>query len=215
MQKKYIFFDFDGTLVDTSSGIYGALETAFKALNQPILDEKAMRKYIGPPLEYSFSQFNKLNEDDTAKAVQAFRENYKTEGVYKHKLYEKIEELLKALKDNGKILAVATSKPEKFAKMIIESYKLTKYFTVISGATLDGTRSSKQQVLKYAVDSLKLTDLSECVLIGDTKNDVIGATQVGMDCIGVLYGFGLKKELEDAGAKATAETPLDVLKIIE
>ena len=215
MQKKYIFFDFDGTLVDTSSGIYIALKSVFKAYNQPILDEKGMRKYIGPPLEYSFSTFNGLSEKDALDATEVFRKSYKTEGVYKHKLYDDIEELLKKLKNTGKILAVATSKPEDFAKLILESYNLTEYFTVISGATFDGTRSKKKDVLQYAVDELKITDLSECVLIGDTKNDVNCATQVGMDCVGVLYGFGLKSELEEAGAKATVQTPLDILKIIE
>lgn len=215
MQKKYIFFDFDGTLVDTSAGIFDSLIFAFEKMGEPILSESDMRKYIGPPLEWSFMTYNNMNEQSAAETTKFFRINYKEKGVLMHSLYEGIREMLEILKKKGKILAVATSKPEHFAVKILKEYNLYDYFDVVSGATLDGSRSSKNEVLSHAVSLVNPENLSDCVLVGDTDNDVVGALQVGIDCIGILYGFGTKEKLEKAGATVTLETPADVANIID
>lgn len=215
MQKKYIFFDFDGTLVDTSAGIFDSLKYAFEKMNEPLLIEDEMRKYIGPPLEWSFMTYNNMNEEDATEMTKHFRVNYKEKGVEMHSLYENIAKMLEILKEKGKVLAVATSKPEHFAIKILKDYDLYKYFDVVSGAIPDGGRSSKFQVLSHAVELAKPEDLSDCVLVGDTKNDVDGAREVGMDCIGVLYGFGTYDDLKNAGAKEFADTPMKIAELID
>lgn len=211
MQKDYIFFDFDGTLVDTSSGIFDSLRYAFDKMGEPALTNRQMRKYIGPPLEWSFVNYNHMSKENAKLTAEHFRVNYAKKGVLMHSLYPDIDKMLKALKKKGKSLAVATSKPEDFAVKILKSYNLFNYFDVVSGATFDGTRNSKKEVLIHAVNLINPTSLKKCVLIGDTKNDVIGANEVGMDCIGILYGFGTKDELLDAGAIAVADTPTEAL----
>lgn len=215
MKKEYIFFDFDGTLVDTSSGIFHSLNYMFEKMNCKILNESEMRKYIGPPLDWSFMTYNNMSESEAALATKLFRDDYQANGVFMHKIYDSVEEMLKSLKKKGKVIALATSKPEAHAEKIMKSYNIYEYFDVVSGATFDGSRSCKKDVLQYAVDKIGLKDLGSCVLVGDTKNDVVGAKEVGMDCIGVLYGFGAKEELEAAGTIATAATPMDVADLID
>lgn len=215
MKKDYIFFDFDGTLVDTGAGIFDSLNYAFEKMGEPILSEQDMRKYIGPPLEWSFMNYNNMNEDEAAETSKHFRVNYKAKGVEMHSLYDGVEEMLCKLHEKGKILALATSKPEDFAVKILKDYDLYKYFDVISGATFDGTRSSKMEVLNHAIELCKPDDLEKCVLVGDTENDVIGAKQAGIDCVGVLYGFGSDEQLKNAGAVKTVATPQDVINLFD
>lgn len=210
MNKKYIFFDFDGTLVDTSAGIFDSVIYAYKKMGLPY-ENVEFRKFIGPPLEWSFMNISGLNKEDAVFATESFRENYREKGVFMHTIYKDVKNMLEALKNKGKVLAVATSKPEKFAKQILSEYDLEKYFDFVSGATFDGSRSSKKDVLKYAISKINPDSLNNCVLVGDTKNDVFGAKEVGMDCIGILYGFGSEQELKEAGAVLTLENPLDVV----
>ena len=213
MQKDYIFFDFDGTLVDTSTGIFDSIKYAFLKMGEPIPSQEELRKYIGPPLEWSFSNFNNMNEKDALETTRLFRENYREKGVKMHTLYDGVAKMLESLSENGKFLAVATSKPEHFAVQILKEYDLYKYFKVISGATFDGTRSTKKDVLLHAVNLANVDSLQNCVLIGDTKNDVVGANEVGMDCVGILYGFGTDEELKSAGAIETVNTPQDIVSL--
>lgn len=215
MEKKYIFFDLDGTLVDSSKGIFLSLDKTFEKLGLPAMSDEEKCRFIGPPLEKSYITYCKMSEKEALKAVKIFREYYGEEGAYLHRLYDGIEDALKVLCQKGKILAVATSKPEKYAKIIIEGYDLDKYFSVISGAGDDGILGTKEYVLKKAIDGLEPDSLQQCVLVGDTVNDVVGASAVGIDCIGVLYGFGEEKELLESGAVCTVETPEEVAKIID
>ncbi len=215
MKKQYIFFDFDGTLVDTSEGIYHALDYAAKMMNLPTFSMEEKRKYIGPPLETSFMNFAKLSKDDADKATYHFRVFYKKQGVKMHRVYDGVIDTLKAFKDKGKKLIIATSKPQPLAESILKWNDFYDLFDVISGATFDGTRSTKEQVLNHAISLLGDINLKECVLIGDSKSDAIGAKKVDMECIGVLYGFGTKDELEENGVKYTVTKAKDLLKIID
>lgn len=215
MQKQYIFFDFDGTLVDTSEGIFYALAYAFECMGEPKMSVKDMRRFIGPPLEQSFVTYNNMTEEESIQATEHFRKVYKTDGVYMHKVYDGVIETLKALKSRGKTLVIATSKPESLAVQIMKENGFYDYFDVISGATLDGVRSTKQQVLNYAINLAKPDSLDNCVLVGDSKSDAVGANQVGMDFVGVLYGFGTEQELQIENTKALIEKLTDLLKIID
>ena len=215
MQKQYIFFDFDGTLVDTSEGIYHALDYAFEKMGLPLLSLPEKRKYIGPPLEASFMTFNGMSDTDADKATAFFREFYKEQGVKMHRVYDGVIDMLKAFKQRGKKLVIATSKPEPMAIYVMQVNGFLDLFDVVSGATFDGVRRTKEDVLKHAINLLKPTNLEECVLIGDSKSDAIGANFMGMDCVGVLYGFGTQEELEQNGVVSVVDTPEDLLKIID
>lgn len=215
MKKDYIFFDFDGTLVDTSSGIFDSLNYSFEKMGEPILSESDMRKYIGPPLLWSFMNYNNMDDARANETVDHFHVNYRARGVNMHSLYNGVEEMLCALHKKGKIIVLATSKPEDFAVKILKDYDLYKYFDFISGATFDGKRSSKKEVLIHALELCKPDDLGKCVLVGDTENDAVGARQVGIDCVGVLYGFGKDEQLKKAGAVKTVASAMDVVNLFD
>ena len=106
----------------------------------------------------------------------------------------------------GKKIVLATSKPEHFAKVILEHFHLMKYFTFVAGANMDETRTKKDEVIAYALDSCKVTDVEKVVMIGDREYDIYGAKRFGMDSIGVLFGYGSYEELESAGATYIVET---------
>ena len=110
---------------------------------------------------------------------------------------------------------VATSKPEVYAKRIIEHFGLTKYFDYIAGMELDGGRGTKAQVIEYALETCKIKNRDEVLMIGDREHDVFGAESLGIDCVGVLYGFGSREELEKAGAKYVISRPEDLINILE
>ena len=129
-------------------------------------------------------------------------------------VYDGLEDLLKILKDNRKILIVATSKFEVFAKQILEHFNIAKYFTYIAGSNLDGTRVKKGEVIRYALESCNISDLSKAIMIGDREHDIIGAKEVGINSIGVLFGYGDRNELEKAGADFIADTVADIGKIL-
>ena len=205
----YVLFDLDGTISDSSEGITKGIQIALREMG---IEEDCdnLHKFIGPPLKYSFMTFYGFNEEDCAKAVKIYREYYGRTGLFENKAYEGIDKLLKKVKESGRKIAVATSKPEKFSVQILEKFGLIEYFDVISGATLDGVRGDKCEVIEEALKRFGDPDRKRVVLIGDTHFDVEGAAKVGIDCIGVLYGFGTRESLENAGAKYIAEDIEDI-----
>lgn len=209
----YVLFDLDGTISDSSEGITKGIQIALKAVG--IEEERDnLRKFIGPPLTYSFKEFYGFDEETTNIAIKKYREYYAVTGLYENVAYDGIEALLKKIKDSGRKIAVATSKPEAFSKNILEKFGLLKYFDYVAGATLPTDsgkkRGEKQEVVEYAIELFGNPDKSKVVLIGDTMFDAKGAKAVGIDCIGVLYGFGSEKSLLESGAKYIAETIEDI-----
>lgn len=211
---KYILFDLDGTLTDPGLGITNSVMYALKKFNIEVADRSSLYKFIGPPLLDSFEKFYGMAKEESQKALEYYREYFKPHGLYENEVYEGIEELLKELKENGKTLIVATSKPEEFAKEILRHFQLDKYFEFIAGATMDEKRVKKADVIAYALESCGVADVDAAIMIGDREHDVLGAKQVGLASIGVLYGYGDLEELENAGATYIAKTPEDILKII-
>lgn len=199
--KKYknILFDLDGTLIDSKQGIVNSIKYALDFFNINVEDEKKLYKFIGPPLRESFKKYYKFNEEDTELAVEKYREYYKEKGVFQNHLYVGIDNLLKELVNNGKNLIIATSKPEMFAKKIIEDLEINDYFSFICGSTLDSSREKKADVIKHILTTNNLKT-EDCVMIGDKSQDVIGAQKTGIDSIGVLYGYGDYDELVNAKA---------------
>ena len=173
-----------------------------------------MRCFIGPPLTDAFSEYFGFSEEDAKTAVLYYRERYTDIGLFENTVYDGIPEMLSRLREAGKTLILATAKPEPFAKRILEHFGLADYFDLIVGATFDGTRHNKIDVLRHALSGVEDANIKDSVMVGDRSHDCLGAAHFGMDCIGVLYGYGSREELTDAGAKYIAETPKDVCRII-
>lgn len=206
---KNILFDLDGTLTDPGIGITNSVAYALKKYNIQVGDRSELYKFIGPPLHESFEHYYGFLEEEAFKAVDYYREYYSDKGIFENRVYEGIPQLLKDLKDAGKTLVVATSKPEVFAKQILEHFGLDSYFDYVAGSNLDGSRTKKEEVIRYALDSCNIftkEQMAETIMIGDRKHDVLGAGKVSIDSIGVLFGYGDKEELEEAGATYIAET---------
>lgn len=199
--KKYILFDLDGTLTDPMLGITKSVQYALNKFGIEIEDLNQLCKFIGPPLKDSFMEFYNFTEKDASKAITYFREYFSTKGLYENEVFDNIEDMLISLKEQNKSLIIATSKPTVFAEKILEHFNLKKYFDFISGSNLDNTRTKKADVIKYALEENGLTDISEIIMIGDREHDVIGAKSLGIECIGILHGYGSYDELSNSGAE--------------
>ncbi|HAW71251.1 MAG TPA: phosphoglycolate phosphatase [Firmicutes bacterium] len=214
MSLEYILFDLDGTLTDPAIGITNAVMHALKKYGIAVSDRKELYKFIGPPLWDSFEKYCGFSKEEANTAVEYYREYYRDKGMFENQVYDGCEGLLKELKDNGKILIVATSKPEVFAEQILEHFGIAKYFTFIAGSTLDGSRVKKGDVIRYALESCNIIDGSQAIMIGDREHDIIGAKEMGLSSIGVLFGYGSRAELEEAGADFIVSTIEDIGKVI-
>lgn len=214
MKKDYLLFDLDGTLTDPKEGITKSVQHALKAYGIIEEDLDKLCPFIGPPLSDSFREFYNFPEKDAKEAVYKYREYFSVKGWCENKVYPGIEEMLKKLKESGKHLLVATSKPELFAGRILEHFHLSQYFDLIGGADMGETRVRKADVIRYVLEKGKIEDLSRAVMIGDRKHDVEGAALVGLESIGVLYGYGDQKELETAGAGRIARSVADLERIL-
>ena len=207
---RHPIFDLDGTLVDSALGILRGVSFALLRMGiQPPEDLQALRCFIGPPLFDSFSAVYGLSHDESSLAVAHFREYYRETGVYENSPYPGIHELLATLMRHGFRLSVATSKPEHFARIILERFGLNCYFSDICG-TLDDNAAQKKDVLSRLLPSLAIQP-SRLLMVGDRKHDVLGAKHWGIACVGVLYGYGTRAELMDAGALTVVQT-VDELK---
>ena len=206
--KKYdvILFDLDGTLTDSSPGIINSIVYALKKYNIRVENTDDLRKFLGPPLHESFRDFYGFDDEKSMEAVGFYREYFSNKGLLENEVYSGIREMLEDLKDNGKRLILATSKPQPFTDRIMEHFDLAKYFEFIAGSNMDGTRSKKAEVIVYALESCNITDKSNVVMVGDREHDIIGAKTVGIDSIGVEYGYGDYDELSDAGATCIVKT---------
>ena len=203
---EYIFMDLDGTITDSREGITKCFQYALHEFGIEVDDLSTLEQYIGPPLELSFREGFGFSPEQAARAVVKYRERYVPIGLYENRVYDGLEEALQKMKEAGKVLIVATSKPEHMAVKVLEHFGLDGYFDDICGAGDDHNRNKKDEIIRYALNKHEITDLSEVLMVGDRKFDVIGARNCGLKCMGVLYGFGDRAEMEEAGAAYIAET---------
>lgn len=211
---QYILFDLDGTLTNPEIGITSSVMYALEKFGVKVEDRKELHPFIGPPLSYSFQTYYGLSEADSELAIKYYRERFSVKGLYENEVYEGVEKLLQQLKESGKKLIIATSKPEEFTLKILAHFDLLKYFDYVAGATMDGSRGEKADVIRYAIEISGIQDRSQAIMIGDRKYDILGAKENGLDSIGVLFGFGDREELSEAGANYIAENVEDILKYI-
>lgn len=211
MISKALLFDLDGTLTDSGEGIINCVTYALNTLNLPVPSREELRVFVGPPLRDSFQKFG-VSPEDTEKAVEIYRSRYVPVGMFENTPYPGISALLAALKSDGHTLYVATSKPESMAQEIMEKFHLAGFFDKICGATLDGSRDSKELVIAYLLEHIPCKN--NVLMIGDTVYDVLGAASHGIDTIGVSWGYGKEEDLLQAGALAIAHSPSELYELL-
>jgi phosphoglycolate phosphatase len=205
-----IYFDLDGTLTDPKIGITRSIQYALDRLGHPAIpSEDELTWCIGPPLRASFTKLLG-HERSSDHAVSLYRERFADIGIFENSLFAGIPDILSVLARPGRRLFVATSKPGVFAERIIDHFGLRRHFERVFGSELDGTRADKTHLLKYALEETSV-DPSRAIMIGDRSHDIIGARNNGMSAIGVLYGYGSKQELTEAGALHVCTSPRGLL----
>ena len=211
---KYILFDLDGTLIEPKEGITKCVAYALNKFGIKVKNLDDLTVFIGPPLIDSFMKYYNMSLDDAKLAVKFYRERFQVNGILECELYKNVEETLKKLKKENKILLIATSKPEDFTNSILKRLDIYKYFDLIVGATLDGSRGEKSGVIKYALDQINIIDLSEVIMVGDRMFDIFGAKKNNIDSIGVSYGYAIDNELFESNPTFIVNDIEDIINII-
>ncbi len=214
MIRTIYLFDLDGTLTDPQEGITKSIRYALDAFGIQEEDASKLMRFIGPPIRDAFREYYDFTEEEAEQAVAKFREYFSVKGIFENVPYDGVVQALKRLKEEGLTLAIATSKATVYAKQIAEHFEFAQYFDFIAGCEMDGTRSRKSEVIQYALDAVDPKRQRPVVMIGDREHDVIGAKEMGIDGVGVTWGYGSRKELQEAGAKwivDTAEELVDLL----
>ena len=206
-----IFFDLDGTLTDSGEGIINCAILGLEHFGLPVPTREEMRVFVGPPLDQTFIKFG-VPADKAQEAIEVFRSRYRTVGKFENYPYPGIREVLQTLKAQGHRLFVATSKPEILANEVLEHFELADFFEQIAGATLDGSRSHKADVITYLLGLVG--DVGQTVMVGDTAFDVIGAAAHGIPTIGVSWGYGEVADMENAGATAIAHSMEELVALL-
>lgn len=208
---NYVFFDLDGTITDPGLGITNSVMYALDKYNIKVEDRSELYPFIGPPLHESFQKYFGFSEEESFRAVDYYREYYRTDGIFENRVYDGVEEMLQTLKNQGRKIVLATSKPEQFAIQILEFFDLMQYFDVVAGATMDAARVEKSDVIAYAIHQANISDTKSAIMVGDREYDILGAKKNEMPSIGVLYGYGSEEELKKAGATYLAAGPKELL----
>ncbi|MCC8027246.1 MAG: HAD family hydrolase [Clostridium sp.] len=217
-KKTHILFDLDGTLTDPKEGITKSVSYALNHYGIHVEDLDSLCPFIGPPLTDSYKKYFNFSHEQAWEAVLKYREYFGQRGWQENKEYPGIREMLRALKDSGRHLMVATSKPEEFALRILDHFGLTEYFEFIGGADMEETRNRKADVIGYVLEQCGLgageEAVSRAVMVGDREHDVLGARQWGIETVGVMYGYGGRQELESCGADYMVETVEELRRLL-
>lgn len=227
MKYKYLLFDLDGTLTDPKEGITKSVQYALKSFGIEEPDLEKLTPFIGPPLKGSFMEFYGFDEVQAEEAVEKYREWFTPKGIFQNMVYEGIPQMLKTLREHGKVLAVASSKPQGFVEQILEHFAIREYFSVVVGSCMDGTRVRKEEVVEEALRQLGMAAdgrnvhavpqepaVSGTVMIGDRKFDIEGGKEYGLVTVGVSFGYAGEGELESAGADYVVDTVGELLGVL-
>lgn len=209
---RAILFDLDGTLTQSGEGITKSVQYALEKLGKPEPDLKKLEVFVGPPLLQQFMKYAGLDEETAVKAVEYYRERYTDVGIFENRPYPGVEEMLEGLKRKGYILAVASSKPERFVHRILDHFHLTGYFQEVVGSEMNGGRTSKAEVIEEALSRLHMSGCrKDVIMVGDKEHDVLGAREAGISCVAVSYGYGTEEELKNAAPLKTVHSAGEVL----
>ena len=210
----YVIFDFDGTVTDTGEGILKSLQYSFEQMGDPVPDLSDLKKFIGPPIHYSFVTFYGVKEDDVGKYIEKYRERYRKIGIYECCLYDGMLDTLKTLKENGVKIGIASSKPISLIYDVMNYLKITELFDAVVGTQFDDSNhSGKKDLVLQSMAELGADDKSRVLMVGDRYFDIDGAAGAGVDSCGVLFGYGNEQEFKEHGATyivATAQEIVDI-----
>ncbi len=209
---KYAFFDLDGTLTQSASGILASYRYALDKFGIKLTSKEEELRLIGPPLYNSFTDYYGFDEDKTMEAIKYYREYYTAGGMYDAPPYDGITDMLSELQFRGVRLVVVTSKPQIYADDVVEHVGLNKYFNRVVGPHGESRVTNKAFLIRRAVLEENIDNIDEVVMVGDRKYDIMAANEVGISSIGVTYGYGSYDELSKAQATYIADSPLDILK---
>ena len=207
LKYKYLLFDLDGTITDSFDSVANSFIYALSCYGVCVTDKSELRPVLGPPLKDSFMKLYGFDEEKAEEAVKKYRERYAVYNTIENKLYHGMDVILKKLRESGYKLILATSKPEEYAIKILKYFNIYDYFYDVCGASFDESRSEKDEVLKYLLSKNNIIDLKDVVMIGDRKYDMEAASTLGLDAIGVLYGYGDYDELSAYPNVFLASTP--------
>lgn len=213
-QFNYIFFDLDGTMIDSGDGITLSVQYALKKMGIIEKELSALKVFVGPPLKDSFMYYYGFSDEEAEKAISYYRIYYESRGILRCWPYKRVEKLLSFIENTGRKAVIATSKPELFARRIVQHLHMSEMFEYIAGASMDGKIIKKSDVIAYAMEEIGADDPSRILMVGDRKYDVIGARANGIKTAGVLYGYGSYPELLDAGADYIAQNVSELAEVI-
>ena len=211
--KDYDFylFDFDGTLCDTTEGIFNSIIYSLDCYGIKETDLKKLEFFVGPPLFESYKTIYNVSDEDALWLIEKYRERYKIKAAEESLIYDGVADMLKQLKSRGKKIAVASSKPKKFVDEISQYHDIFKYYDFVSAEDFKNNHSSKEELINACLDYFGNPDKSRVLMVGDRFYDINGATAVGIDSAGAVYGFGTEEELKKAGATYILRKPSDLL----
>ncbi len=211
MKHNTVLFDLDGTITDSGAGIMHGMEIVLDHYGLPVPDRQALRVVVGPPLRSSFLRFG-IRPEDAEEALVLYRKFYVAQGWLENAVYPGMAQVLKTLKEHGCRVYIATSKPERMAKHILEHFGLAQYFDLICGATEDGSRDCKEDVIRYLLEQIPHDD--SMIMVGDTHYDVQGAAAFGIQTVGVDWGYGESADMRKAGAVEIAKDAAQLLQLL-
>ena len=210
----YVIFDFDGTVVDTGEGILKSLQYSFKEMGREVPELDDLKKFIGPPIYYSYTTFYNVSEEEVGDYIRKYRERYKVKGIYECELYEGMTELLDSLKAEGIKIGIASSKPLHLIYSVADYLKITEKFDAIVGVKIDDSNhSSKTQLVLDAMTEMGATDKSKVLMVGDRLFDIDGAAGAGVDSCGAIWGYGNEEEFREHNATYIAYKTTDVYEL--
>lgn len=199
-QYEYYIFDFDGTVMNTERGIKNSIVYALESIGVHETDMKKLDYFIGPPLYDGFRTVYGVSDGQAKELIVKYRERYSAGGCLESDLYDGVSETLTELKNRGKSVAVASSKPTAFIEKIAKHAGVYDCFDVICGESFSNTSSSKKDLIGQALSETGCTDKSLALMTGDRHYDILGARDAGVASAGAVYGFGTAEELTQAGA---------------
>lgn len=218
MNRQYttLFFDLDGTLVNSGEGITRCAQHALRHFGIEVEDLDTLRPFVGPPLEDSFKEFYGLSAEQAQEAVEVYRQRYFSKGVYEQSPYPGVFDFLAEVKRRGYTVAIATSKIEKMANFVVERLfpEFSHYIDHVFARDDEGVRHTKADVIRHGIGCLSIKDTKDILMIGDRNFDIAGAKACGLDSLGLLLGFGDEEELTKAGADYICKDYEDILRII-
>ncbi|MBR3610150.1 MAG: HAD hydrolase-like protein [Oscillospiraceae bacterium] len=212
---KYVLFDLDGTLNDPYEGITSCIKYALESVGIDENDPQKLRSYIGPPLRNTFALYG-FDEEKCEELVKKYREKFLVTGIHQNVTYEGTIEMLKTLHEHGCKISLASCKPERACRIILEEKGMIEYFDAVCGATEDKTLDTKPAIIGVALSRLGVSknELEHVYMVGDRDMDMIGAHENKVTAVGALFGYGGKEELENAGADYLIESPMELVDIV-